>query len=55
MYGLAVGNDLLGFEVSLDSLSPVTPAELAVVHPELVRATVFHLKTSLSVIINAAL
>ena len=46
MYGLALAGDLHGFEVALDALSPVDPAELTVVHPQSVRAAVFYLITT---------
>ena len=46
MYGLAVAGDLHGFEVALDALSPVDPAELTVIHPQSVRAAVFYLITT---------
>jgi hypothetical protein len=46
MYGLAVAGDLHGFEVASDALLPITPAELAVVHPLSVRAAVLNLITT---------
>jgi hypothetical protein len=46
MYGLAVADDLHGFESLLNALSPVDPEELAVVHPQSVGA-VFHIITIL--------
>ena len=50
MYGLAAAGDLHGFEVALNALSPVIPAELAVVHPQSVRAAVFNIIPELVII-----